>query len=260
MLALIAGRGGLPKLLMQRLKERPLICALEGYAPDLSGVETFRIETLGSFIAMLKERGVTQVCFAGQVQRPALAPSLIDPATMPLVPRMMAALQQGDDAALRVVLTFFEEAGIVIVAAHDLVPELLPSEGVLTAVQPTETDKQDAARGVEVLSLLSPADIGQSCVIARGQALAVEAQPGTAFMLSSLAHLERTRGGVFVKAPKDGQARRVDLPTVGPDTVRLAAEAGLSGLVLVAGGVQMLEPQLCIASANDAGLFIWVRA
>ncbi|MEL7211975.1 MAG: UDP-2,3-diacylglucosamine diphosphatase LpxI [Pseudomonadota bacterium] len=259
MLALIAGRGGLPKLLLQRLAQRPLVCALEGYALDLSGVETFRIETLGSFIAMLKERGVTQVCFAGQVQRPALDPSLIDPATMPLVPRMMAALQQGDDAALRLVLTFFEEAGITIVAAHDLVPELLPTEGVLTAVHPSDTDKQDADRGLALLSQLSPADIGQSCVIARSQALAVEAQPGTDFMLASLAALERPRGGVFVKAPKDGQDRRVDLPTIGPDTIRHVAEAGLNGLVIAAGGVQMLEPQLCIASANDAGLFIWVR-
>ena len=260
MLALIAGRGGLPKLVLQRLKERPLVCALEGYAPDLSGVETFRIETLGSFIGMLKERGVRQVCFAGQVHRPALDPSLIDPATMPLVPRMMAALQQGDDAALRVVLTFFEEAGLAIVAAHDLVPELLPADGVLTAAHPNDTDKQDAARGSELLSFLSPADIGQSCVVARAQTLAIEAQPGTDFMLASLAHLERPRGGVFVKAPKDGQDRRVDLPMVGPDTVRLAAQAGLRGLVLAAGGVRMLEPERCIASANDAGLFIWVRA
>ena len=259
MLALIAGRGGLPKLILQRLKERPLICALEGYAPDLSGVQSFRIETLGSFIAMLKERGVTQVCFAGQVQRPALDPTLIDPATMPLVPRMMAALSQGDDAALRIVLTFFEEAGIDIVAAHDLLPDLLPAEGVLTASKPTDTDKKDAARGAELLALLSPADIGQGCVVARGQALAVEAQPGTDFMLSSLSALDRPRGGVFVKAPKDGQDRRVDLPTIGPDTVRLAAEAGLSGIAITAGGVQVLEPQLCIASANDAGLFIWVR-
>lgn len=259
MLALVAGRGGLPKRMLAKLKDRPLVCALEGYAPDLSGVVTFRIETLGSFIAMLKERGVTQVCFAGQVQRPALDASLIDPATLPLVPRMMAALQQGDDAALRIVLTFFEDAGIEVVAAHTLLPDLLPPEGVLSAVKPNDTDRADAEKGLAVLKAISAADIGQGCVVARSQVLAVEAQPGTDFMLSSLAVLERSRGGVFVKAPKQGQDLRVDLPTIGPDTIRLAAQAGLSGIVLQAGGVQVLELPLCIASANDTGLFLWVR-
>lgn len=259
MLALIAGRGGLPKRILERLKKPPLVCALEGYAPDLSGVQTFRIETLGSFISLLKERGVSQVCFAGQVHRPALDPARLDPQTIPYLPRMMAALQQGDDAALRVVLSFFEEAGIAVVAAHDLLPDLLPAEGILTVVKPLEADEKDADRGQKILAIMSAADIGQGCVVARGQVLAVEAQPGTDFMLASLAVLDRPRGGVFVKAPKDKQDRRVDLPTIGPDTVRLASDAGLNGLVLEAGGVQMLEQDLCIASANDAGLFIWVR-
>ena len=47
----------------------------------------------------------------------------------------------------------------------------------------------------------------------------------------------RRRGlaGVLVKAPKPGQEERVDMPTIGPDTVESAARAGLAGIAVAAG-------------------------
>ena len=44
-----------------------------------------------------------------------------------------------------------------------------------------------------------------------------------------------TRAGVLVKAPKRGQDRRFDLPSIGPRTVEGAAQAGLAGIAVVAG-------------------------
>ena len=64
---------------------------------------------------------------------------------------------------------------------------------------------------------------------------ALEAAEGTDAMIARCAELRkgasgRRRGlaGVLVKAPKPGQEERVDLPTIGPDTVESAARAGLS--------------------------------
>ena len=133
MIALIAGQGALPQVVAQALTGQDWqLCALEGYAPSVPGpVKTFRIETLGSFIAGLKRDGVTRVCFAGAIARPPIDATQIDAETLPLVPRMLQALQAGDDGALRTVISFFEEAGIVVVGAQEIVPELLPPEGVL---------------------------------------------------------------------------------------------------------------------------------
>src|SRR6056297_1479041 len=109
MLALVAGQGRLPTLLAERAAPGRIL-ALEGFLPDtVLPDEIFRIETLGSVIADLVDRGTDRIVFAGAIGRPPLDPARIDAATMPLVPRMMAALQAGDDAALRIVLTFFEE-------------------------------------------------------------------------------------------------------------------------------------------------------
>ncbi|WGH78738.1 LpxI family protein [Jannaschia ovalis] len=292
-LALIAGRGGLPRVLANALAGQDwFACHLQGFAPEGVGQSrAFRLEHLGSFIADLRDRGVDRACFAGAVSRPKVDPSAIDAATAPLVPRIMQVLGAGDDAALRAVMEIFEEAGIAVLAPQEVAPQLLdlPTQGT-----PSERDLVDIARAAEVHEGLSALDIGQGCVVAGGQVLAVETLPGTDWMLASLARrpaapprgaggfdlfggaadwlsgggaqpglpaFERPEGGVFFKAPKLGQDRRVDLPTIGPETVRRAAAAGLNGIAVEAGGVLVLERDEVAAQLRGAGLFLaaWSR-
>lgn len=261
MLALIAGQGRLPKTLVDALAERPEIASLEGYDPDgLTPDRRFRLETLGGLIADLKALGVTEACFAGAIARPEIDPSALDAATIPLVPRIVAALQMGDDAALRTVLTFFEEAGITIKSASDLAPDLLPSAGVLSRREVEAHHENDALRAQSIAATLGELDVGQSCVVRKGQALALEALPGTDRMLEGLAGSPYGPGGLFYKAKKPHQDTRIDLPVIGADTVRNVAKAGLDGLVIQAGGVMVLDIEDVVSEADAAGVFVWVRA
>ncbi|EBA17730.1 hypothetical protein RSK20926_18367 [Roseobacter sp. SK209-2-6] len=260
MLALIAGRGLLPKEVAARLPERALICALAGSEPDCVDAEiTFRLEHFGSFLERLKAAGVTEVCLAGAVTRPQIDPTAIDAATLPLVPAFQAALAAGDDGALRAVMAILEQAGFTLRAAHEAAPDLLMGEGVFTRVQPGELDHADAARGAEIVAAMSAADIGQSCAVRACQAIAVENAFGTDWMLHSLSARPDGEGGLMFKAPKPGQDRRADLPTIGPETVAAAATAGLSGIVLEAGGVLVLNQEEVIAACDRHGLFLWLR-
>ena len=261
MLALIAGTGALPKHLAEAADTPPLVAALARFPPDtLEPDITFRIETLGTALATLKDRGVTEVCFAGALRRHPIEPAEIDAATLPLVPRMAEALKQGDDAALRTVLAIFEEAGFAIKAAHEIAPDLLPEPGILTETQPSDADTADTARAAEVLAALGPADVGQGCVVHRRHVLAIETAFGTDWMLATLENRpDSGSGGVLLKAPKPGQDRRIDLPAIGPGTVDAAARAGLDGIAIAAGGVMVLDRAATIAAADEAGLFLWVR-
>jgi UDP-2,3-diacylglucosamine hydrolase len=71
------------------------------------------------------------------------------------------------------------------------------------------------------------------------------------------AHL---RQGILFKAPKPGQDRRADLPTIGPRTAQGTVAAGLDGIVIEAGGVIVIDRPKVVESSTDAGLFLWVRA
>ena len=72
-------------------------------------------------------------------------------------------------------------------------------------------------------------------------------------------HARLSASGLFLKAPKPGQDRRIDLPTVGVQTIRRVADAGLAGLVIAAGGVICLDLPAMIAEANAKNLFLWAR-
>lgn len=261
MLALITGEGALPAALCRELPEPPLICVLDGFFPDgLKADILFRIETLGSLLGTLKERGVTEVCFAGAIRRTPIDPAAIDAATLPLVPILQQALMSGDDGALRAVVGIFEQSGLSVRGAHQIAPSLLPPVGVPSAAQPDDGHRADARRGAAIVEAMAAVDVGQACVVRRGQALAVEGVYGTDWMLDSLRRRPEPReGGLLYKAPKPGQDRRVDLPMIGSATPDSAAAAGLDGVVIEAGGVMVLDLPEVLANCDRLGLFLWVR-
>ena len=301
MIALIAGTGALPAALVTELQaqgETPLICVFGNFEPDVSSDLPrlrFRLETLGSFISELQRYGVTEVCLAGAVRRPEVDASLIDAETEPLVPRLMAALGQGDDGALRVILSIFEEAGIAIRAAHEIAPALLPPPGVLTVVRPSDQNSTDAAVGQAFVADMGRRDSGQACVVRAGEVIAEEGPDGTDAMIGRLClptenpdpvdfgvgfvdvAVSAFRGvqglltddvptpllgesAILFKAPKPNQDRRADLPVIGPKTALGAAEAGMDGIVIEAGGVMVLDLPQVIATLDAHGMFLWVRA
>jgi UDP-2,3-diacylglucosamine hydrolase len=252
-IAIIAGAGALPATLVAQMAERPLVAALDGYEPTgLAPDITFRVERLIPFLNHLLDQGVTKVCFAGAVQRPNLDPSLFDPLTAQMVPRLLAAMQAGDDATLREVLLIFAIA-----------PELTPAAGVLVG-KTTDRDAVDAARAAAIVQALGAVDVGQGAVVQAGLCLAVETITGTDAMLAQTAlippNLRPTlTKGVFYKAPKPSQDLRIDLPTIGVQTLELVHKAGLGGIAFQAGGVIVLDPAAMIARANALGLFLWSR-
>ena len=260
MLALIAGAGALPGVVARAQEQMPLVCALEGFAPDdLAADLTFRLETLGTLFAELTERGIREVCLCGAIRRPPVDPARIDAATLPLVETLRAAIAAGDDGALRAVIGLFETAGFQVRAAVELVPTLLPEAGVPTIGQPAEQAVTDAGRAAAVVKALSGVDVGQGCVVLRGQVLAIEGVFGTDWMLASLASRPDAGGGVLFKGAKAGQDRRADLPTIGPDTVSACAAVGLDGIVIEAGSALVLNLDAVVEACNRLGLYLWIR-
>lgn len=264
--ALIAGQGRLPAALAAAMAEPPLVAAMDGFAPEGLTVDlTFRVERLVPFLRALERDGVGQVIFAGAVTRPRLDPALLDEATAGLLPRLMAAMAAGDDATLRVVIQLFEEFGFSVVGVEAIAPALLPGPGVLAGTV-SARDEADAVRATAIVAALGAVDVGQGAVVAQGLCLGVEALPGTDALLAQVSGIgalrpDPARGrGVFYKAAKPGQDRRIDLPTLGPETLRGAAAAGLGGVAFEAGSVICLDLAEMQRLAGELGLFLWARA
>jgi DUF1009 family protein len=269
-LGLIAGGGGLPReILNARAGEPVLVVRLTGFADeDFSDTEmaAHSVGEIGAIIKSLRAAGCDAVCFAGYVTRPDFKTLRLDAGGLKLLPRVLAAGRKGDDAILRVIVGAFEQAGFKVVGADSLLARGMLEAGRLGAAEPDEAALSDADKAMHVAAEIGRLDIGQGAVVADGLVLAVEAQEGTNAMLERVAALpEALRGtpqarrGVLAKRPKPIQERRIDLPVVGVDTVRLCDAAGLAGIVLEAGGALVVDREAVIRELDARGLFMLVR-
>ena len=64
------------------------------------------------------------------------------------------------------------------------------------------------------------------------------------------------RQGILLKFPKKNQDLRVDLPTVGINTIKKCIKIGLKGVVLKSNQNIVLDRSKCIALANKKKFFI----
>lgn len=258
--AVIAGAGRLPALL---LEDGALCVTLEGApAPEATAKRpadiTARFEQFGRLFDALKEKGVTEVVFAGAMQRPTLNPARFDFKTLALAPKVFSAMKGGDDGLLRVVHQAFEAEGFRVIGAHQARPDLVMRDAPLGRA-PTKGELADASRGIAILDALAPVDVGQAAVVADGLCLGIETLQGTDAMLSFVSETRRARpqGGVMIKRAKRGQNIKMDMPTIGPETVDKASQAGLRGLALHAGNVLVIDKDIVAARAQSAGLAVW---
>jgi hypothetical protein len=268
-LGLIAGGGELPLTLAdhcQRTGRPYFVIRLKGFAePPLESHpgEEAGVAEIGRIVRAAKAAGCETLCFAGIVRRPDFAALKPDVRGLTWLPGAVLAAGKGDDALLRFLMSGFEKEGFAIEGAHEVMGELVLPLGPLGALAPSEAHAGDIAGAVETARAIGALDIGQGAVVCDGLVLAVEAQEGTDAMLRRVAELPDTlrgapdrRRGVLAKLPKPIQEERVDLPTIGVATVERTAQAGLAGVVGVAGKMLVLDREAVVAAADAAGLFI----
>jgi hypothetical protein len=266
-LAIICGSGSFPYVVADaaaRRGRRAILFALKGFA-DPEAVERHPhhwivIGQAGRFFRLARAEGCRDVVFIGAAARPPIWQVRLDFTTLRYLPRFFAMLRGGDNHLLTAVAGIFSERGLRLVGAHEVAPEILVPEGALGRHVPTEQERTDIAHALALLAATGPFDIGQAVVVDNHRVLAIEAAEGTDVMLARVATLRETdlrgKAGVLVKAPKSGQDRRIDLPSVGVRTVEGAARAGLAGIAVEADAVITSDLTALIRAADAAGLFI----
>jgi UDP-2,3-diacylglucosamine hydrolase len=273
-LGIICGSGSIPLAVaaaVERRGRRVMLFALRGLV-DARAVAAYphcwiAIGQFGRFRRLARAEGCRDLVLVGGLVRPAIRQVRLDWATLVEMPRIIRAFRGGDDHLLTGIGRILEGDGFRLLGAHEVAPDITAPSGALGRHRPDAGAAADIARGFEMLAAMSPFDVGQAVVIGKGHVLAVEAAEGTDAMLQRVAALREAgrirlpRGvGVLVKAPKQRQDRRFDLPSIGPDTVLHAAQAGLAGIAVVAGGTIIAEPQRLVEAADANGLFVLGRA
>jgi len=269
-LAIICGGGAFPYAVANAVVSRGrkvVLFALRGWATPAE-VGRFphhwiAVGQLGRFVRLARSEGCQDLVCIGSLVRPAISQIRLDLTTLRVLPRLIRGFRGGDDHLLSTIGGIFEQHGFRLLGAHDAAPQILVPAGVIGRSRPRGSDRDDIARGLAILNAIGQFDVGQAVVVANRHCLAVEGIEGTDAMLARVAHL-RDAGrigvapgtGALIKAPKTGQDRRLDLPSIGPQTIEGVVRAGLAGVAVSAGGTIAAEMDRLIALADRNGIFV----
>ena len=260
--AIIAGSGNLPRLVYEQLSD-PYVVGFQGMECSLSNLAVFHnFNQLGRFFEDLNNRGIRGVVMVGGMQRPFLDETKFDEYLKARSHSFLSALQQGDDALFKYIISLFIENNITPIGANEVVRNLTLKAGSYVGT-PDNVNLNDVKRAEQVLKKTSCLDIGQSVVVKAGQVLGIETAQGTKHMLeyvrNTSSHLRGLTGGVLVKREKIDQDLRVDMPTIGPETILQVHEAKLDAVIISPNTVIVIDQDECFRLCKKFSLSFIVR-
>lgn len=210
-----------------------------------------RIGAAGTIFQTLHEKGFEDLVLIGSVRRPKLSELRPDLRTARFFARLgLRAI--GDDGLLKALRAELEGDGFTLYGIHELMTGLLMPKGVLGKCHPTEGQYEDIRVGLAASRRLGEEDIGQCVVTLDEEVLGTEDEEGTDALIRRAAR----KGAILVKSSKPQQDRKLDLPTLGSETVRLCAGLGYAGIAAEYDGILLADREVMVPLADELGLFI----
>lgn len=258
------GGGNLPRHLIatcHRHKWPYFVLAIRNHV-DPKEIKThphlwFSMGRLRPALERLHKEGVTDVVMAGYVARSVLWTWRWDLMTLGLLLRLSFHFFQ-EDGLLREIVRFVESQGFRVREVGEIAEDLKMPVGALGAVKPDATLKTLITKGMTLAKEHGRRDLGQAIIITEDGAVFREGKTGTDALIRTYSSLRNPLiRGILVKACKPQQDHRVDLPTIGVDTLTRASEAGLAGVAMEAENGIILDRKSMVQHANRLGLFLY---
>ena len=269
---ILAGAGLLPVTLSRRLRasgRSSKILAFRGFADKETLRQADQVMDLldvRGILTCLEKWQTVGVVLAGAVNRPKPSALLGSYSLFRNMQELKEVIGRGDDHLLRGAMALLEEKGFPVIGAHEIAPDILSGEGVFSRRKPTEQELKAVAAGIDLLNAISAYDIGQGLVLSGQRVLAIEGPEGTDRMLHRVADLQRRSffsravtpfpDSVLVKTAKHQQDLRLDMPAIGPRTVREIARAGIGGIAIGSGKTLIINREETILEADRRDVFL----
>ncbi len=271
-LAIIAGEGSLSDVIIETARKKGwnvTVFAIGDLSitknQSISLIEMKRLD-IGRIIKTLKSQKIKNICMVGYIPRPNNLRDYLDfqylnPQTLSLLFKSIGILRGGDALLFKKINSLLENKGYKVIGASEIAPNLTLKEGLYSSKRVSKVEFEDIKKAQQCAEMTGYLDIGQAVVVKNGRVLAIEAVEGTDAMLERVACLggiSVKRGGVILKSAQINQDKRVDMPTIGPDTIKNIVKANLSGIAITADDVIVLDFQQVIEIIEDNNLYFIV--
>lgn len=262
-LGLIAGSGVYPLLVARAAREAGVrnIAAVaftgetdSALADVVDRIEWLRVGQLGRLLNFLNSVDARHAIMAGQISPANLFNLRPDVRALLLLARLKRRNAESIFGAIGEELAV---AGIELLPATRFLEGDLAPRGLVAGKKPSRRQLADLEFGMEVAKEISRLDIGQTVVVKNGTVLAVEAFDGSNDTIRRGGALAGKGGAVVVKVSKPNQDMRFDVPVIGTETIRVAAESRVSLIGAEAGRTLLLEREAVTLAAARAGITLF---
>ena len=213
------------------------------------------IGKFGEIMKLIKEKKSKKVLFAGKIAKPKFSSLRLDLKGIYYMPSVIRAAKIGDAAIIKAIIKILANEGIKVISSIFFNPELSLKKGNFSEIRPNKKDIVSIKKSKIYYNKINNLDHIQALVVKDGKIIAREGREGTKKMLSKL---KIKSNGILIKLPKKKQDLRMDLPTIGLQTLKDIKKHGLKGVVLKSKKNIFLDKAKCINFANRNKIFIKV--
>jgi UDP-2,3-diacylglucosamine hydrolase len=263
-LGIIAGNGAYPQLLANSARKagvKKIVSAAftdetdPVLAQHVDLVEWMRVGQLGRLLKFFRDQKVHHAIMAGQIAPKNLFDLRPDWKALLLLGRLKQRNAESIFAAIADELAVID---IDLLPATTFLEDSLALTGLIAGPKLSRREQEDVDLGWKIAKEIARLDIGQTVIVKNGTVVAVEALEGTNETIErggALAH----KDAIMVKVAKPNQDTRFDVPVIGIETIRVAAEAKLRVIAVEAGKTLLLERGAIVDLANRSKISLVAR-
>lgn len=259
-IGIIAGIGRLPSLFLENSVKKGfdvypvyLFDNVEENIKLHSNSAKFSITQPGKIISYFKDRGISRLVMLGKIEKKLLFSNLkFDFVAMKI---LLSSKNKKDKNILMSIIKYIEGEGIEVMPQNYLLDEHVVKEKIYTKIKPKNDEEKTINIGIEAAKMLTDIDAGQTVVVKDQSVIALEGIEGTDKAI--------LRGGelagkdcIVVKMARKKQDYRIDIPTIGLETIKKVIEINGSGIVIEANKMLFIDQEQVIEYANRNKIFI----
>jgi len=238
---LVAGSGSLPTAFVKKAKE----LGDEVFVVGVKGITSIEANAylplgkVGTLVKLLQKHNINKIVLLGKFEHKLLFSHLLtlDSLALKILKR---AKDRRAQSLIRALMDELEEMGFEFIDPKPYLEELLAGKGTLNSVEPSSQAMEDGLFGFPIAKEIAQLDVGQTIVVKEGTVVSVEAMEGTQEAIYRAGKLAG-RGCRVIKVARKSQDFRIDVPTVGLDTLEALRQIKADALFLEAGKVYIVD-------------------
>ena len=223
-------------------------------------------EEINVAFSYLKRNEIVDIALIGYMERPEIDILKISPGSQKILMKVLSTLNRGDGAIFTAVKEMLIGQSFNLLKVQDLLPDLTLPAGRYGSFFEEKDVLNEIKVGISIFLNYANLDVGQSLIFQHGHCLGMETITGTDEMIKAVVNyrkrnydknLETFSSGILIKGTKPKQVLDIDTPVIGPNTIKLAYKAKLTGLVIESNKVMLVNKDLIIELLKSYNMFLF---